>query len=61
LAREFNEMLHRFNLQHKILAWAGDNASSNDTQNTSLGQDPNNSYDAVNRVRCFNHTLNLAV
>ncbi|KAJ7768983.1 hypothetical protein B0H16DRAFT_1245185, partial [Mycena metata] len=61
LAREFNEMLHRFSLQRKILAWAGDNASSNDTQNTALGADPNNSYDPVNRVRCFNHTLNLAV
>ncbi|KAJ7192442.1 hypothetical protein GGX14DRAFT_304208, partial [Mycena pura] len=61
LAREFNEMLQRFNLQHKILAWTGDNATSNDTQNTALANNPNNSFDAVNRVRCFNHTLNLAV
>ncbi|KAJ7190629.1 hypothetical protein GGX14DRAFT_339402, partial [Mycena pura] len=61
LAREFNEMLQRFNLQHKILAWTGDNATSNDTQNTALANNPNNSFDAVNHVRCFNHTLNLAV
>jgi hypothetical protein len=45
----------------KILAWTGDNATSNDTQNTALGDDPNNSFDSVNRVRCFAHTLNLAV
>ncbi|KAJ7736794.1 hypothetical protein B0H14DRAFT_3516454 [Mycena olivaceomarginata] len=30
-------------------------------KNTVLALDPNNSYEAVNRVRCFNHTLNLAV
>jgi hypothetical protein len=69
-------MLSRFNIAHKvhkpishkahtdflqILAWTGDNASSNDTQNTSLGDSPNNSFEAVNRVRCYNHTLNLSV
>jgi hypothetical protein len=69
-------MLSRFNIAHKvrktishkartdflqILAWTGDNALSNDTQNTSLGDSPNNSFEAVNRVRCYNHTLNLAV
>ncbi|KAJ7769749.1 hypothetical protein B0H14DRAFT_2402475, partial [Mycena olivaceomarginata] len=45
----------------QILAWTGDNALSNDTQNTSLGDSPNNSFEAVNRIRCYNHTLNLAV
>ncbi|KAJ6614963.1 hypothetical protein B0H10DRAFT_1802167, partial [Mycena sp. CBHHK59/15] len=45
----------------QILSWVGDNASSNDTQNMALGENPNNSFDTVNRVRCFNHTLNLAV
>ncbi|KAJ6610521.1 hypothetical protein B0H10DRAFT_1811487, partial [Mycena sp. CBHHK59/15] len=45
----------------QILSWVGDNTSSNDTQNTALGENPNNSFDTVNRVRCFNHTLNLAV
>ncbi|KAJ7786902.1 hypothetical protein B0H14DRAFT_2218220, partial [Mycena olivaceomarginata] len=61
LAREFDEMLARFDIQHKILAWTGDNATSNDTQNTALSDNPNNSFDSVNRVRCFAHTLNLAV
>jgi hypothetical protein len=69
-------MLSRFNIAHKvhktishkahtdflqILAWTGDNALSNDTLNTSLGDSPNNSFEAVNRVRCYNHTLNLSV
>lgn len=44
-----------------MLSWVGDNATSNDTQNDALGANPNNSFDPVNRVRCFNHTLNLAV
>ncbi|KAJ7686054.1 hypothetical protein B0H14DRAFT_2230937, partial [Mycena olivaceomarginata] len=61
LAQQFDDMLSRFNIAHKILAWTGDNASSNDTQNISLGDSPNNSFEAVNRVRCYNHTLNLAV
>jgi hypothetical protein len=70
-------MLARFNIQHKvyispisqksgtdfnkILGWVGDNATSNDTQNTALGDNPNNAFDSANRVRCFAHTLNLAV
>ncbi|KAJ7052448.1 hypothetical protein C8F01DRAFT_920335, partial [Mycena amicta] len=61
LAREFHEMLSRFGLEAKILAWTGDNATSNDTQNTTLGDNPNNSFDADNCVRCFNHILNLAI
>ncbi|KAF7348841.1 Dimer-Tnp-hAT domain-containing protein [Mycena venus] len=61
LAREFDDMLSRFNIGHKFLAWTGDNATSNDTQNTALGDSPNNSFKAVNRVHCFAHTLNLAV
>ncbi|KAJ7355244.1 hypothetical protein DFH08DRAFT_690123, partial [Mycena albidolilacea] len=44
-----------------ILAWTGDNATSNDTQNTALDRSSENDFDAVNRVRCFNHTMNLAV
>ncbi|KAJ7899244.1 hypothetical protein B0H14DRAFT_2556810 [Mycena olivaceomarginata] len=40
LAREFDEMLARFDIQHKILAWTGDNATSNDTQNTALSDNP---------------------
>lgn len=33
----------------------------NDTQNTALGTNPNNSFQPENRVRCFTHTLNLGV
>jgi hypothetical protein len=36
-----------------------DNASSNDTQTTTLAS-LNNSFNEVNRVRCFNHTLQLS-
>ncbi|KAJ7331047.1 hypothetical protein DFH08DRAFT_617978, partial [Mycena albidolilacea] len=61
LAREFDDMLRRFGLQRKILAWTGDNATSNDTQNTALDRSSENDFDAANRVRCFNHTMNLAV
>ncbi|KAJ7767087.1 hypothetical protein B0H14DRAFT_2264292, partial [Mycena olivaceomarginata] len=63
----WNRSVHK-TISHKactdflqILAWTGDNASSNDTQNTSLGDSPNNSFEAVNRVHCYNHTLNLSV
>ncbi|KAF7291900.1 Dimer-Tnp-hAT domain-containing protein [Mycena indigotica] len=51
LAREFNEMLQRFNLSNKILAWTGDNATSNDTQNDALSNNLNNAFEAVNRQR----------
>ncbi|KAJ7362868.1 hypothetical protein DFH08DRAFT_629038, partial [Mycena albidolilacea] len=61
LAHEFDNMLRRFGLERKILAWTGDNATSNDTQNTALGRSSENDFDAFNRVRCFNHTINLAV
>lgn len=43
-----------------MLSFAGDNATSNDTQTEHLDADPNNTFESVNRVRCFNHTLNLA-
>jgi hypothetical protein len=33
----------------------------NDTQNTALGNNPNNSFQPQNHVRCFTHTLNLGV
>ncbi|KAF7372915.1 Dimer-Tnp-hAT domain-containing protein [Mycena sanguinolenta] len=61
LAREFDDMLSRFNIGNKILSWTGDNATSNDTQNVALASNPNNDFESVNRVRCFAHTLNLAV
>lgn len=43
------------------MAFTGDNATSNDTQTTSLAGNPNNTFKEPNRVCCFNHILNLAV
>ena len=43
----------------QILAWNGDNATSNDKQNEHLDKLPN-VFDKVNRVRCFNHTMQLS-
>ncbi|KAK7017583.1 ribonuclease H-like domain-containing protein, partial [Favolaschia claudopus] len=60
LAQAFQEMLERYKIQHKALSFTGDNATSNDTQTTTLSDNPNNSFVAPNRVRCFNHTLNLS-
>ncbi|KAF8135962.1 hypothetical protein K438DRAFT_1461803, partial [Mycena galopus ATCC 62051] len=59
LARAFDEMLARFGIQAQMLAWTGDNATSNDTQNTTLDASPNNNFESENRVRCFAHSLNL--
>jgi hypothetical protein len=44
---------------NKIHAFTGDNATSNDTQVAWL-QEKNNSFDASNHVRCFNHTIQLS-
>ena len=38
----------------------GDNATSNDTQTTSMSELDTNAFKEENRVRCFTHTLNLA-
>jgi hypothetical protein len=38
-----------------------DNATSNNTQLTALSNNPNNQFEGINHVRCFNHTINLAV
>jgi hypothetical protein len=43
----------------QILATVTDNATSNDTQRSEL-EKMDNSYDEVNHVRCFNHTLQLS-
>ncbi|KAJ7189126.1 hypothetical protein C8R46DRAFT_831542, partial [Mycena filopes] len=61
LALAFQGMLDRYELSNKVLAVVGDNATSNDTQMAALGLNPNNTYTDVNRVRCLNHTINLAV
>lgn len=45
--------------QFQMLAFNGDNATSNDTQTDRLHILPN-SFDSVNRVRCFNHTMQIS-
>jgi hypothetical protein len=48
-----------YSLTHKILTVNADNAASNDTQTTKLAS-MDNSFKEENRVRCFNHTLQLS-
>ncbi|KAF8869643.1 hypothetical protein BD779DRAFT_1425354, partial [Infundibulicybe gibba] len=60
LARAFQDMLKIHGLEKKILAFNGDNATSNNKQTRVLSSLPN-SFDEVNRVRCFNHTMQLSV
>jgi hypothetical protein len=43
----------------QILSFNADNATSNDAQTTSLAI-RDNSFEEANRVRCFNHTLQLS-
>ena len=43
----------------QILAFVGDNTSSNDTQTVQLDKLAN-SFEAANWVRCFNHTMQLS-
>ena len=52
-------MLVKHGLDKKILTFNADNASNNDTQMAKLEELPN-SFDSVNRVRCFNHTMQLS-
>jgi hypothetical protein len=59
MAKAFQAMLERFGLTEKILAVNADNATSNDKQTTKLDA-LNNSFEEANRVRCFNHTLQLS-
>jgi hypothetical protein len=59
MARAFQDMLKRFGLEKKILGFNADNATSNDTQTTNLAT-LDNSFNEVNRVRCFNHTIQLS-
>ena len=59
LAREFQNMLQSFGLTQKILSFNADNASCNDTQTASLCT-LDNSFEEENRVRCFNHTMQLS-
>jgi len=59
MANAFQDMLERFGLVDNILAVNADNATSNDTQTTKLDE-LDNSFDKENRVRCFNHTIQLS-
>jgi hypothetical protein len=79
LAREFQAMLERFQVEDKVgcssflshsrlltnfhicqmLAFTGDNATSNDTQTAELDK-KKNSFNLANHVRCFNHTVQLS-
>lgn len=59
MANTFQMMLEQFGLTKRIHAVNADNATSNDTQTTKLDQ-LDNTFDKENRVRCFNHTLQLS-
>lgn len=76
LARAFQNMLITHGLKNRvcycslssvrgdliplqILAFTGDNATSNDKQTTFLDRLPN-AFEDINRVRCFNHTMQLS-
>ena len=52
--------LHVSHAHRQILAFNADNATSNDKQTSYLDGLPN-SFEAVNHVRCFNHTMQLSV
>ncbi|KAF8238214.1 hypothetical protein L208DRAFT_1026244, partial [Tricholoma matsutake] len=58
LARAFHKMLVEHGLTQKILTFVGDNATSNDKQTSCLHQLPN-AFESINRVRCFNHMMQL--
>ena len=76
MAKAFQKMLKQFNLEDKVcdcapvLSWLSkntqqilavnaNNATSNDTQ-TDMLSSVNNSFEAENRICCFNHTLQLS-
>src|SRR5882757_2133204 len=59
MAMAFQGMLERLGLTEKIHAVNADNATANDKQMTKLDALPN-SFEEANRVRCFNHMLQLS-
>ena len=59
MAMAFQQMLERFGLTKKMHALNADNVTANDTQTTKLDT-LDNSFEAINHVRCFNHTLQLS-
>ena len=58
MALAFQRVLEQFGLTEKIHAVNANNTTANDKQTTKLDT-LDNSFEAVNRVRCFNHTLQL--
>ncbi|KAI5824140.1 hypothetical protein K523DRAFT_219901, partial [Schizophyllum commune Tattone D] len=60
LAKAFHNMLLEHGLQWKILGVTCNNTTANNIQVRELVALPN-SFDATNQIRCYNHTLNLAV
>jgi len=59
MATAFQGMLEQFGLTEKIHAVNADNVTANDKQTTKLNALPN-SFQEENRVRCFNHTMQLS-
>ena len=43
----------------QILSFTGDNATSNDKQTDMLADLPN-SFESINHVHCFSHTIQLS-
>ncbi|KAL1684501.1 hypothetical protein GGG16DRAFT_33608, partial [Schizophyllum commune] len=44
----------------QVLSVVGDNASPNDKMTKFVDENPSNSFREDARVRCFNHTIQLA-
>lgn len=61
MARYLTAVLHRYEVQHKILAIAVDNAENNTKMLRIMGRSNQTSFQLTGHVRCFNHVLNLAV
>ena len=59
MALAFQRMLEQFGLTEKIHAVNADNTTANDKQTTKLDT-LDNSFEVVNSVRCFTHTLQLS-
>lgn len=59
MALAFQRMLKQFGLTERIHAVNADNATANDKQTVTLDA-LDNSFKEDNRVRCFNHTLQLS-
>ncbi|EEB92003.1 hypothetical protein MPER_09550, partial [Moniliophthora perniciosa FA553] len=61
LAHVFHAIVQSYGIEDKVLGFTGDNATSNDTQTDHLDVNLLNFFNSPNRVRCYNHILNLIV